>query len=301
MQASFGLPRRKCTGKYNFQVSKLYVFYGNGCTRSTKQVQPCIVVHVYIGLRLQDLPQLALERRKWKQFGELPYSPRSSRVTHFVAFHYFSLWRSSWSIIIFPTCRCRQSRRCACWCHGLQHIIRYVNRAQDGEVRIYIRRVYKSINQSGFPQDFVISPRGKRHPGEIWRKTSQKPGGAVKLQGAFCHWHAGRTTLKFCRTVCLREGFPGMANEPKKMTRKDVFKVCHDDLWQRTLPISCHKNVLLRQDPSTDELGRRTHWFFREGSRSWKSVLKFSVFSFFFFFPGDDDWHEKSLPYIVHR
>ena len=28
-------------------------------------------------------------------------------------------------------------------------------------------RVYKSINQSGFPQDFVISPRGKRHLGEI--------------------------------------------------------------------------------------------------------------------------------------
>ena len=27
-QASFGLPLRKCTGKYNFQVSKLYVFYG---------------------------------------------------------------------------------------------------------------------------------------------------------------------------------------------------------------------------------------------------------------------------------
>ena len=27
LQASFGLPRRKCTGKYNFQVSKLYVFF----------------------------------------------------------------------------------------------------------------------------------------------------------------------------------------------------------------------------------------------------------------------------------
>ena len=27
LQASFGLPRRKCTGKYNFQVSKLYVIF----------------------------------------------------------------------------------------------------------------------------------------------------------------------------------------------------------------------------------------------------------------------------------
>ena len=52
-------------------------------------------------------------------------------------------------------------------CHGLRHIIRYANRAQDGGVRLYIRRVYKSINQSGFPQDFVISPRGKGHLGEI--------------------------------------------------------------------------------------------------------------------------------------
>ena len=60
------------------------------------------------------------------------------------------------------------------------------NRAQNGGVRLYIRRVYKSINQSGFPQDFVISPRGKRHLGEISRQTSEKPGGAVKLQGAFC-------------------------------------------------------------------------------------------------------------------
>ena len=39
------------------------------------------------------------------------YSPRSSRVSYFVAFHYFSLWRCSWSIIIFPTCRCRQIMR----------------------------------------------------------------------------------------------------------------------------------------------------------------------------------------------
>ena len=45
LQASFGLPRRKCTGKYNFQVSKLYVFLWHGCTRSTKQVQPCTVLH----------------------------------------------------------------------------------------------------------------------------------------------------------------------------------------------------------------------------------------------------------------
>ena len=31
LQASFGLPLRKCTGKYNFQVSKLYVFSWHGC------------------------------------------------------------------------------------------------------------------------------------------------------------------------------------------------------------------------------------------------------------------------------
>ena len=50
---------------------------------------------------------------------------------------------------------------------GTVYIIRYANRAQDGGVRLYIRRVYKSINQSGFPQNFVIYPRGKRHLGEI--------------------------------------------------------------------------------------------------------------------------------------
>ena len=50
---------------------------------------------------------------------------------------------------------------------AIRYIIRYANRAQDGGVRLYIRRVYKSINQSGFQQDFVISPRGKRHLGEI--------------------------------------------------------------------------------------------------------------------------------------
>ena len=32
-----------------------------------------------------------------------------------------------------------------------------------------------------------------------------------------------------------------------------------------------------------------------------KSVLKFSAFSFFYFFPGNEDWDEKSQPYIVHR
>ena len=45
LQTSFRLPRRKYTGKYNFQVSKLYVFLWHGCTRSTKQVQPCTVPH----------------------------------------------------------------------------------------------------------------------------------------------------------------------------------------------------------------------------------------------------------------
>ena len=30
-------------------------------------------------------------------------------------------------------------------------------------------------------------------------------------------------------------------------------------------------------------------------------MLKFSAFSFLYFFPGNDDWDEKSLPYIVHR
>ena len=64
------------------------------------------------------------------------------------------------------------SRRCT-YAHvdvmdsGTVYIIRYANRAQDGGVRLYIRRVYKSINQSGFPQNFVIYPRGKRHLGEI--------------------------------------------------------------------------------------------------------------------------------------
>ena len=62
LQASFGLPRRKCTGKYNFQVSKLYVFFNGMIVRRVRNKfrhAPC-----YIGLRLQDLPQLARERRK---------------------------------------------------------------------------------------------------------------------------------------------------------------------------------------------------------------------------------------------
>ena len=50
---------------------------------------------------------------------------------------------------------------------GTVYIIRYANHAQDGGVRLNIHRVHKSINQSGFPQNFVIDPRGKRHLGEI--------------------------------------------------------------------------------------------------------------------------------------
>ena len=63
LQARFGLPLRKCTRKYNCQVSELYVF--NGMAVGLCGVQNKFS-HApwYIGLRLQDLPQLAQVSRK---------------------------------------------------------------------------------------------------------------------------------------------------------------------------------------------------------------------------------------------
>ena len=63
LQARFDLPLRKCTRKYNCQVSELYVFYG-------MVVGLCGVQNKfshapwYIRRRLQDLPQLAQVSRK---------------------------------------------------------------------------------------------------------------------------------------------------------------------------------------------------------------------------------------------
>ena len=66
LQASFGLPLRKWTGKYNFQVSELYLSYGMVVGPRGVRNKFIYVGHApcYIKLRLQDLPQLAQVSRR---------------------------------------------------------------------------------------------------------------------------------------------------------------------------------------------------------------------------------------------
>ena len=160
--------------------------------RSTKQVQPRTLVHRTTTTRSsKHSHKLAESESKMENFKTA--FARAEWVIYFVAFHYWSLCRCSWSITSSPACRCCQiifiplkadkarlstygggremSRRCT-YAHvdvmdsGTVYIIRYANRAQDGGVRLYIRRVYKSINQSGFPAEFCNISTWKASSGQ---------------------------------------------------------------------------------------------------------------------------------------
>ena len=199
-----------------------------------------------------------------------------------------------------------KSRRCACWCHGLvlRALAHYtVHGSRTGWRSPAVHPPTIQIHQSiRFPTRFWNISTWKASSGGNLKTNFTKTRWCCKTAGGLLPL----TRLSHDSEI-LSCGLPSWrlsrnVEWTQKIDREGHLLGLSRRLMTENITSKLSENVLLRQDPSTDELGRHTDWFFREGSRSWKkSVLKFSAFSLFHFFPGNDDWDKKSHPYIVHR